>query len=396
MRASLKLQAAILFATSIAASACSTMADVALDGQVACATEHLKLGYQFPGGGLHACTVTKGGVFNLTVYHEDVVDPPINPSPWYAFEIAGKTGTPVDVVLDFGDYKQRYSPKVLLDSGVWSGLEPDNYSISEDRHQMRLAFDLPSEHVRIAGQPLLDDASVKVWSSKVAETFELKQVTYGRSFEDRPLVAFLYGKEDAENTIIALTRQHPPETTGAQTFQYFIPSLLQALETEQLDNVKVLFFPMMNPDGVTHGYWRLNAGGFDLNRNWYDATQPEVAYAQQLILENTKESSVLAFLDFHSTRSTLVYSHPEEDLSPANAEFPNDLKQRFDRELDPPPKWIPGHNPEKGTSKGWALENLDVAGLTIELADDESDTRMQLIADVIVDTIITRLKVNSD
>jgi hypothetical protein len=47
--------------------------------------------------------------------------------------------------------------------------------------------------------------------------------------------------------------------------------------------------------------------------------------------------------------------------------FPQALKDAFDAAIEPTPEWIAGHNAEAGTSKNWALQNLNVAGLTVEL-----------------------------
>jgi murein tripeptide amidase MpaA len=37
-----------------------------------------------------------------------------------------------------------------------------------------------------------------------------------------------------------------------------------------LDQFEIYVVPMVNPDGVIHGYSRTNMAGLDLNRQWSD------------------------------------------------------------------------------------------------------------------------------
>lgn len=37
-----------------------------------------------------------------------------------------------------------------------------------------------------------------------------------------------------------------------------------------LDHFQIYVVPMVNPDGVIHGYSRTNMAGLDLNRQWSD------------------------------------------------------------------------------------------------------------------------------
>ena len=66
-----------------------------------------------------------------------------------------------------------------------------------------------------------------------------------------------------ENTnnpyILILGRQHPPEVTSAIAIKSFVNELISKNDLSEsfLDNYNIIFVPLMNPDGVENGYWRL-------------------------------------------------------------------------------------------------------------------------------------------
>ncbi|MBF34119.1 MAG: hypothetical protein CME94_07865, partial [Hyphomonadaceae bacterium] len=93
---------------------------------------------------------------------------------------------------------------------------------------------------------------------------------------------------------------------------------------------------------------------------------------------------------FHSTQKTLVYTPPFEENF-ADMSFPRELKAAFDAGIEPDPEWIAGHNAEAGTSKNWALQMLDVAGLTIELADDAPEAEIASVGELAAQTLLAFL-----
>ncbi|MEQ1783891.1 MAG: FixH family protein, partial [Hyphomonadaceae bacterium] len=116
------------------------------------------------------------------------------------------------------------------------------------------------------------------------------------------------------------------------------------------------------------GNWRLNAGGVDLNRDWGAFSQPETKALSQWIIAAAGGRRVVSMMDFHSTDKTVIYAPPPESASPTIAFLPF-LKTAFDTTLSAPPEWNYAHNPNGGTSKGWALEALKAPGITVELWD---------------------------
>lgn len=368
------------------AGCASTAPQVAADTAL-CETQTVRIRAGFPTAGQHRCLALGGDRFIVRVDPEIAVDPPVNPSPWYAFDIDSASGGPVEVTLDYGGYWHRYAPRIRRPGGVWQSLDPAALDVFDEDHRARLTLDLPPGRTRIAAQPPRPPADIARWTRQFAQANGFGTVEYGRSREDRPLTAILAGPADSGRLVVALTRQHPPEVSGGRAFEVFAQTLAAALETGELADTRVVLVPLANPDGVANGYWRLNAGGVDLNRDWFEAGEPEVAAVQALIRREARGRTVTAFLDFHSTRRTLVYNPPAGVAERGDA-LMADMAVRFSAEMEIPPDWVEGHNPDTGTSKAWALQEFGIAGLTIELADEadagESATVGRIAAEAVI------------
>ena len=366
---------------------CAAMAPSPARAAALCGTDTVRIRTDFPAAGQHRCLALEGDRFILRVDPEIAVDPPINPSPWYAFDIDSAHGGPVEVTLDYGGYWHRYAPRIRRPGADWQRLDDAALDVFEDDHRARLRLDLPAGETRIAAQPPLAPADIARWSERFARGHGFRIVEYGRSRQGRALTAILAGPADADRLVIALTRQHPPEFSGGRAFEAFADTLAAALAQGEMPGYRVLFLPLVNPDGVANGHWRLNAGGVDLNRDWFEAGEPEIAAAQALIEREAGERTVVAFLDFHSTRRTLVYN-PPAGLAERGDALMADMAERFAAAMDTPPDWVEGHNAEAGTSKAWALRTFGVAGLTVELADEAAVAESATVGRVAAEAVI--------
>ncbi|MAK59883.1 MAG: hypothetical protein CMK09_02785 [Ponticaulis sp.] len=377
--------AAVLFLVS----ACTTAPVSETTSPALCERDGISIRTDFPSAGQHICAPREDG-FVLTVLPEPSLHGRINPSPWYAFSVEGPVGENVQLMLDYGSYTHRYAPVIQQSDESWRPLDKAQITELEDGHKAVLDLTLTSEALMVAGLPLVTTSKVDQWVNEIVAGYEVELVEYGRSAEGRKLTAMTCGSSEAEHLVVALTRQHPPEIAGSIAFQAFASEILTSYSDEVLANTRFLFFPMMNPDGVERGHWRHNTGAVDLNRDWFDASQPEVASAQTLILSEAEGRTVDAFLDFHSTWRTLVYFHPFDTPS-ADSSFPEALKAAMDAEFTPQPDWISSHNDGRGTSKNWALQTFNTPGMTIELGDfvsqDESRRVGELTAQVLQEVL---------
>jgi len=83
----------------------------------------------------------------------------------------------------------------------------------------------------------------------------------GRSVRDRPIFAFLMGREDASEVYLALGQMHGDERAGVGVTRS------KLLNMDPPNHVALWVIPTMNPDGHARDR-RTNANGVDLNRNF--------------------------------------------------------------------------------------------------------------------------------
>ena len=83
-------------------------------------------------------------------------------------------------------------------------------------------------------------------------------------------------KDRKKDILFLLGRQHPPEVSGAFAFFAFTETVLgdTELAREFRQRFRVIAIPVLNPDGITGGNWRMNLGGVDLNRDWGKFDEP--------------------------------------------------------------------------------------------------------------------------
>jgi len=95
---------------------------------------------------------------------------------------------------------------------------------------------------------------------------------------------------------------------GTIALQAFVETMMSdsALANEFRKDFDVLIFPCLNPDGVDAGFWRHNANGKDLNRDWIAFEEPETQVVRAVIQKFQKENPQKKFqygLDFHTSYS---------------------------------------------------------------------------------------------
>lgn len=127
------------------------------------------------------------------------------------------------------------------------------------------------------------------------------------------------------------------------------------------------------------GFWRHNAGGVDLNRDWAYYRQPETRQvADKIVQEVQKHQSTLVLgLDFHSTFEDIFYTGDETDNPPILPGFKDawltgmkTALPEFEFEEDAAAEGKP-------VSKSWFLAQFDATGITYEIGDNTSPDMIQ-------------------
>ncbi len=334
-----------------------------------CYGSGLTVDIDFASAGRHDCIIGTDGSVVVSVDHEPAYVEGINPSPWFAFRVTNDATRAATVTLDYTDYTHRYAPHISTDGRIWRKLSEQQVTLNDRRTRATLKVDLTAGTNWIAAQPISPANDNLDWTRGVLGGFGFTEMKYGETLEGRPLTGFVGG--GSLEAIVLLTRQHPPETTGQEAYRGFLDRLMKRSDDKAStfrNRYRIIIAPMPNPDGVDDGNWRLNAGGIDLNRDWGTLSQPETKALSQWIVAAAGGRRVVSMMDFHSTDKTVIYAPPLDAASPTIAFLPF-LKQAFDTKLSAPPEWTYNHNPNGGTSKGWALETLKAPGITVELWD---------------------------
>ncbi len=156
-------------------------------------------------------------------------------------------------------------------------------------------------------------------------------ITYGASFDGRPLLAYQFGAGPVAYAIIGAIHGGYEWNTVVLTGE--IIKHLSENPALVPEDVTLYIIPCANPDGYAAGtdreYARMNGNGVDLNRNWdydwqptathgtwevnagaYPFSEPETAALRDFILERNVEAAI-----FYHSESAQIFYGAESDQS---------------------------------------------------------------------------------
>jgi Zinc carboxypeptidase len=217
------------------------------------------------------------------------------------FRLHAKTGT--KVTLEFRNLENVWNSKP---GSVANELK--TVVLSEDGHNWKSVATeaLPTNRVRLTIQmpgPTLYVARVEPYRLSDLDHFlatirtnALIQITpIGHTVQNRELEIIRIGNVDAPYRVFLRARAHPWEPAGNWIVEGLIQRLLENddLSTLWLKRYCVYILPMANKDGVANGRTRFNLQGKDLNRNWDQPADPQLA-PENAALETWLEKMIKA------------------------------------------------------------------------------------------------------
>ena len=339
-----------------------------------CQQAGVKVLTDFQGGNINGCEFTPNGRLTISVAPENE---PINTSPWYAFRLLADATTDVAVVLDYGNYKHRYTPDFSLDGVNWQTYPAAKLDLNKDKSRAGFSLTIPKgKSVVIAAQPLLTSSHYATWLESLTEQHGVTVSAAGQSVEGRPL--WRATTPAKKHTLLLLGRQHPPETTGALALIGFVERLFEtdALAKRFRDEVGILLYPLINPDGVDKGYWRHNVQGKDLNREWGLFSQPENRVIDTDVAQwlEKHDTQLIKAIDFHSTHYEVFYTQPDQSaetmpdlLGDWLADFEALMSARFD---DFDIRRQVSKNPQVNAAKHYYFTRYGISSTTLEMGDE--------------------------
>jgi len=361
-------------------NACAHQVPSGLNYSSPCETSLASLDTDFSGGGMHGCKALDEKTFLIYITPED--EPPINPSPWYAFRLKPKQPSDIRVRLKYAEYDHRYQPKLSTDLKSWRRLNPEEI-VRQKKTNAEIKLQLNDDPVFVSAQELLTKEHYEAWLNKISTATRAPLSVIGKSLSGRDIKMLYSPATDKTNkTILLVGRQHPPEVTGALAMRSFVATLMlnEPIANEFRRNFNIVAIPLMNPDGVELGHWRHNTGGMDLNRDWGPFTQPETQAIKSLLdelVENQKHELVL-FLDFHSTSRNVFYTQTKEDESTSYDFTGNWLKNAGERLAEYKFERAERHNTDLATSKNYMYSRFNIPAITYELGDETDRNQIHI------------------
>jgi hypothetical protein len=109
---------------------------------------------------------------------------------------------------------------------------------------------------------------------------------------------------DERKAFVISARVHPGESNASWIVQGLVEYLTGESAVAKLLRNNFVFYvvPMLNPDGVVNGYYRVSLSGHDLNRQWSEPNKhlhPTVFHLKQLVKKLADANKLLMYIDIH-------------------------------------------------------------------------------------------------
>lgn len=351
-----------------------------------CNTAKASVKFDFEGASRSVCYVESERTLSILVTPEH--QPPINPSPWYAFRYSAEEGGNLTVHVRYLGARHRYAPK-------WRGRgDLSALSVVVAKDASSVSITLPPGEGVVSGQPLLTSVHYDNLLAQLTKNGGGSRIVIGQSHDRRPIEAVRLGSADAPRLVLMLGRQHPPEVTGAFAMDAFVLKIAELVRNGSINGKEFQFLivPLLNPDGVARGHWRGNLGGTDLNRDWGIFKQPETRAVNDWLASLPAQVRPALMLDFHSTNRNLFYVQGDEANAQGKAFLTAWLAGKESAFAGYPFKIEPRDaNPGSGTTKNWFSATYGIPAYTYEVGDDSDPAAVRAAAEALAQNLIPSL-----
>jgi len=354
---------------------------------------------RFAGAALYGVRKVAESSYEVTILPENT---PINQSPWYAFKVRANAEKKITISLKYPEkIRNRYTPKISNDGKTWSVIDSTEVLTNvADSAKYSFKLKISPQPVWVAAQELFTSTDSDMW----LKTFKAGKITtIGKSTLGRDIKVMKIGNLKSRNRILIFGRQHPPEVTGQLAMNAFVEAIMKkgTLSKSFLDSCAVYVVPILNPDGVDEGFWRHNAGGIDLNRDWNDFNQPESKALRDFLkteLDLNKKRLLFA-IDFHATHDDIYYTVDPQ----LKGIYPGLVDTWLAQTKEKIPGYILNVKPlykggETYTAFSYLSKTYGAESLVYEIGDQTSRafirSKGEISAQLLMELLLKRLKVN--
>ncbi len=342
---------------------------------------------QFDGARLNAVERIGENQYKIMITPENK---PINPSPWYAFQVWSQQKKEISIRLEYPEgTRHRYSPQMSTDGKRWKAVSSDNIEEIEKGNgttfgpeanpkSIIIRLKINKKKGWISAQELQNSTAVFGWMDSLARKKRFSVTEIGKSTDGRRLRMLQIGNLKSKKMILVISRQHPPEVTGYFAMQAFVETICDrsGISKEFRKDWGIYVVPLMNPDGVDYGNWRHNSGGIDLNRDWAAFNQPETKAVKDFLKNRVAETGGKFYfgIDFHSTWDDIYYpmekTYTETNMPNLVWNWLGNIKQSI-------PNYEPNIKPSSNleptiVSRNYFVKAHQMEALVFEIGDNTS------------------------
>jgi murein tripeptide amidase MpaA len=289
----------------------------------------------------------------------DIVEYPASSSVgeylWFYFKVVGDGKKQLEFVVEnaFGAHQTGWRWKIAKpvfsrDGKTWVRTKYTRYSYL--RHQLwrrgikllgkpefRFRAPFTAETLWVAYSYPYTNSDLNSFIEHIHEYSGVTVSTIGKSAEKRDILKVtIAGSSKATGEqpeqIWLVGREHPGETPASFVCEGFIRALLEDAAGKQLRGVySFSVIPIINVDGVAHGYYYHNANGVNLGFDWEDDKAIETRLLRQAIAPDLKKGALRLMINLHSsndpTKGHYFLQMRESELRPRDLEFQRSIFQ---------------------------------------------------------------------
>lgn len=330
----------------------------------------LSLNRDFPSGAAENVYLKSDGAIAFSIPEE----PGGGEYLWFYFEVSGMTSPDAEFVLEnaagahqTGGRWQITRPVFSVDGRNWIRAVETRYSRESGITQIfgspvfRFRSPVSAETLRVAYcypytsedlGDLLDHLKMEsgIILSSLGESEE------GRSIIRVDLESRLNAPDGGVPQIWVICREHPGETPASFVCEGMMEALLNHPAGQRLrDAFGFTFVPILNIDGVRHGYYYHNAKGVNLARDWENLSSAEVRALKAALETAVASKNLRLVINLHASndpgKGHFFVEIPDSKLKPQDADFQRSIFQTAE-----------GNDPQlQGRSR---VQLLDLPGIT--------------------------------
>lgn len=269
---------------------------------------------------------------------------------WFYFKIESNCKQPLEFVLENASGAHQTgrrwsitSPVFSSDGHTWVKAEESHYSFL--RHRLwKYGFKLFGKPVFRFQSPFIAETLWVAYSypytlndlnrfvEKIRDLPEVTISTIGKSEEKREILNIKISRtpspsdEKGSQVVWIIAREHPGETPASFVCEGMIQTLLTTPAGKRLrEKYEFNIIPVLNVDGVAHGYYYHNVNGVNLARDWDDYRSIEVRALRDALFEDIERKMLRLVINLHSSNDPMLghffIKMPESELQPEDIEF---------------------------------------------------------------------------